>query len=51
MISLYMKTVTAFILVVILSGCSGLGLMDPDYDGYFNVLNKMFYNNNMAFGG
>jgi uncharacterized protein YceK len=37
--------------ITVLSGCSGLGLQDPAYDGYFNVLNKMFYSNNMAFGG
>lgn len=46
-----LKIVLAIVTVTVLTGCSGLGLQDPAYDGYFNVLNKMFYNNNMAFGG
>ena len=49
-----MKTFKVALVVLalsLLSGCSGLGLQDPDYDGYFNVLDKMFYSNNMAFGG
>jgi hypothetical protein len=49
-----MKTFKIFSVVVtmsLLTGCSGLGLQDSAYDGYFNVMNKMFYNNNSAFGG
>lgn len=45
-----MKTlkITVIMTVVIMtSGCSSkLGLMDPDYDGYFNVLNTFFYTKN-----
>lgn len=46
-----LKIVLVITALTVLSGCSGLGAQDPAYDGYFNVLNKMFYNNNMAFGG
>lgn len=46
-----LKITLAITILALASGCSSLGAQDPAYDGYFNVLNKVFYNNNAAFGG
>ena len=46
-----LKITLAITILALTTGCGALGAQDPAYDGYFNVLNKVFYNNNVAFGG
>ena len=43
-----MKKLFIILVLLMLSGCASLDLMDEDYDGVFNMLNVIFYTKNLT---